>query len=99
MSLIDLNGSLGRIDGGIGITLTKPNVIIEFSNETNSGIEIFAPDEYKAEIRRIIKIFQEKFNVKFLNLLFSVLLQTAHFTVIYRQFLSDTVHLKKLVNL
>ncbi|MFB0563170.1 MAG: beta-ribofuranosylaminobenzene 5'-phosphate synthase [Candidatus Lokiarchaeia archaeon] len=28
-TLIDLNGSLGRIDGGIGITLDYPNVLIE----------------------------------------------------------------------
>ncbi|MGQ9719803.1 MAG: beta-ribofuranosylaminobenzene 5'-phosphate synthase [Candidatus Jordarchaeum sp.] len=28
-TLIDLNGSLGRIDGGIGVTLDYPNVLIE----------------------------------------------------------------------
>jgi len=28
-SLIDLNGSLGRVDGGIGLTLKKPNFSIE----------------------------------------------------------------------
>ncbi len=29
LTLIDLNGSLGRIDGGIGVTLDYPNVVIE----------------------------------------------------------------------
>ncbi|MCP4763764.1 MAG: hypothetical protein GY870_18480 [archaeon] len=29
-SLIDLNGSLGRIDGGLGLTLREPNFEIEF---------------------------------------------------------------------
>ncbi|GAB4310433.1 MAG: hypothetical protein Kow0069_10610 [Promethearchaeota archaeon] len=28
-SLVDLNGSLGRIDGGVGVALEKPNVVIE----------------------------------------------------------------------
>jgi len=34
-TLIDLNGSLGRIDGGIGVTLNYPNVIIEAENADN----------------------------------------------------------------
>ena len=29
LSLIDLNGSEGRIDGGIGITLKNPSLILE----------------------------------------------------------------------
>ena len=28
MTLIDMNGSIGRVDGGIGITLEKPNILI-----------------------------------------------------------------------
>lgn len=28
MTLIDMNGSIGRVDGGIGITLEKPNIVI-----------------------------------------------------------------------
>lgn len=39
MSLIDLNCSYGRIDGGIGLTLREPNFIIE-SEETEKGISI-----------------------------------------------------------
>ncbi|MBN2518045.1 MAG: DUF98 domain-containing protein, partial [Candidatus Altiarchaeota archaeon] len=29
LSLIDLEGSLGRVDGGIGLALERPNVILE----------------------------------------------------------------------
>lgn len=39
MSLIDLNCSYGRIDGGIGLTLREPNFIIE-SEKTENGISI-----------------------------------------------------------
>lgn len=29
MTLIDMNGSLGRVDGGIGITLEEPSIVLE----------------------------------------------------------------------
>ena len=38
LGLIDLNGSIGRVDGGIGITLNHPNFIIE--GRESSDIEI-----------------------------------------------------------
>ena len=38
LGLIDLNGSIGRVDGGIGITLNHPNFIIE--GKESSDIEI-----------------------------------------------------------
>ncbi len=38
IGLIDLNGSIGRVDGGIGITLNHPNFIIE--GKESSDIEI-----------------------------------------------------------
>ncbi|WXG40186.1 MAG: beta-ribofuranosylaminobenzene 5'-phosphate synthase [Candidatus Freyarchaeum deiterrae] len=38
-TLIDLNGSLGRIDGGIGVTLNYPNVIIEAEPADNIVVE------------------------------------------------------------
>ena len=53
-SLIDLNGSLGRIDGGIGLTLEKPNFTIELLDREslmNRGVGDFAwnllPDNQK----------------------------------------------------
>ncbi len=38
---IDLNGSLGRIFGGIGVTIEKPGVRLVF--ESNDSLEIFGP--------------------------------------------------------
>ena len=39
MSLIDLNGSYGRYDGGIGLTIANPNFILE-ANLRKKGISI-----------------------------------------------------------
>lgn len=41
-SLIDLNGSLGRIDGGIGVALDHPNVFLEIESLNNSHVKISA---------------------------------------------------------
>lgn len=43
ISLIDMNGSLGRVDGGMGITLNRPAITLsaEYSDET----VVDAPDE------------------------------------------------------
>jgi beta-ribofuranosylaminobenzene 5'-phosphate synthase len=46
-TLIDLNGSLGRIDGGIGVTLNYPNVIIEA--ETADSIIVEGEEKELAE--------------------------------------------------
>jgi beta-ribofuranosylaminobenzene 5'-phosphate synthase len=32
MSLIDMHGGLGRVDGGVGLTLSEPSVIVEAEN-------------------------------------------------------------------
>lgn len=39
ITLIDLNGSYGRLDGGVGLSLNNPQFILE-AKETNSGISI-----------------------------------------------------------
>jgi len=39
LTLIDLNGSLGRIDGGVGLTLKEPRLVLEM-NPGTSGIQI-----------------------------------------------------------
>ena len=39
MTLIDLNGSYGRFDGGVGLTLANPHFILK-SEETEKGITI-----------------------------------------------------------
>ena len=46
-SLIDLNGSLNRVDGGIGLALKKPNFTIEVLDReslTHRGVGDFAWD-------------------------------------------------------
>lgn len=60
LTLIDLNGSLGRIDGGVGLTLKKPSLVlemkqkgsevgIEFNNSQNISKNII--DDYVDKIR------------------------------------------------
>ena len=44
MSLIDLNGSYKRIDGGIGLAIQEPQFVLE-SEETESGVT-FEFDEF-----------------------------------------------------
>ena len=39
LSLIDLNGALGRIDGGVGITIEEPRLVLR-AEQIDSGIEI-----------------------------------------------------------
>lgn len=39
-SLIDLNGDLGRVDGGIGVALNYPNIILESELLPNSDIVV-----------------------------------------------------------
>ena len=39
LGLIDLNGSIGRVDGGIGISLDYPNFIIEGKGSSEIEIE------------------------------------------------------------
>ncbi len=44
LSLIDMNGSMGRIDGGIGLTLNEPSLKIECI-ENSSNTEVVFNDE------------------------------------------------------
>lgn len=48
LSLIDLNGSEGRIDGGIGLTLKDPSLIIECI-ENNTRTNVVCSDKYVME--------------------------------------------------
>ncbi len=58
LTLIDLNGSLGRIDGGVGLTLEKPRLVLEmkqmgdeiavkFKNRQNMPVNVIADCEDK----------------------------------------------------
>ena len=65
MSLIDLNGSLGRIDGGFGLTLASPNWLIEFSDECEAGFHFEGLEEARAMINDVIKRITTELNVDF----------------------------------
>ncbi|MHA1720892.1 MAG: beta-ribofuranosylaminobenzene 5'-phosphate synthase [Promethearchaeota archaeon] len=78
LSLIDLNGVLGRIDGGFGFAINYPNFVIEFNNKEEETINeqnnlIFeGPQEYIEQVKQIIAKIQAKFNVKYKSLKISV---------------------------
>jgi len=60
LSLIDLNGSLGRIDGSIGISLEKPNVVVEIkkgSFSVKAGIR-------SEELSQLASRISRKFNLR-----------------------------------
>ncbi|MGB9979831.1 beta-ribofuranosylaminobenzene 5'-phosphate synthase [Methanobacterium sp.] len=46
MTLIDLNGTIGRIDGGVGLTIKKPKLILE-AKPQDEGIDIFFKESHK----------------------------------------------------
>nr|MDO8117302.1 beta-ribofuranosylaminobenzene 5'-phosphate synthase [Candidatus Sigynarchaeota archaeon] len=44
VTLIDMNGSLGRIDGGVGFSLSNPNWIITLETRSHDGLDLVVPD-------------------------------------------------------
>ena len=50
MTLIDLNGSIGRVDGGIGITLEEPS--IEITAEKSEAVEVRGDPDLKDRMER-----------------------------------------------
>lgn len=75
LSLIDLNGALGRIDGGIGFGLSKPNIIVELTDEVQSKdrIIIQSNEEFKPLVENIIRDFEKAYHVQFDRLKIEVL--------------------------
>ena len=65
--MIDLNGSLGRIDGGIGVALKKPNVNLRIEklekSDRTDRTEVIA-DERTTEIKNTINRINKHFNTK-----------------------------------
>ncbi len=59
ITLIDLNGSIGRIDGGVGLTIQEPNLILKAETTENNIEVIFEEndlskglmDEYRDKIQ------------------------------------------------
>ncbi|MCW3136038.1 MAG: hypothetical protein N2V77_03750 [Canidatus Methanoxibalbensis ujae] len=54
-SLIDLNGELGRVDGGIGVALEEPHLVIEVSS-----VAVSSPQDYGDLVERV----KEKLGLK-----------------------------------
>ena len=51
LGLIDMNGSYGRLDGGIGLTIQEPNFIL-YGESAEKGITIdFKPQSPNASAR------------------------------------------------
>lgn len=46
MTLIDLNGTIGRMDGGVGLTIKKPKLILE-AKPQDEGVDIFFSEFHK----------------------------------------------------
>jgi beta-ribofuranosylaminobenzene 5'-phosphate synthase len=64
LTLIDLNGEIGRVDGGIGIALQEPTTII--TARPSEEIEVRMPDNFN-EHKRVydaVKLAVEKFRAK-----------------------------------
>jgi len=60
LSLIDENGYTGRVDGGIGLMLDRPNVVFEASNSAKE-FKIKAHKYYRESIEVINHIASKVF--------------------------------------
>ena len=60
MGLIDLNGNLGRIFGGLGVGINRPNVILEAQRSETLAVT----GEKTEQVKTLAKRFLETYNVK-----------------------------------
>lgn len=63
-SLIDLNGEIGRIDGGFGVALQNPNFKIVIERAKKFEILGVNDDRNYEEILKILNAIKEKFEIK-----------------------------------
>ncbi len=54
MTLIDMNGSLGRVDGGIGITLEEPNIVI--TAKKSDSVEVRGDPELNQRMKKACEV-------------------------------------------
>jgi len=54
--LIDLNGQIGRIDGGLGVALNRPNVIVEAQDNPNDENQLEVIDSQGQSSKEIIEL-------------------------------------------
>lgn len=72
MTLIDLNGTIGRIDGGVGLTIKKPKLILE-AKPQDEGIDISFSEskklnekimeDYRGKIEETVKKVTDFLNI------------------------------------
>jgi len=60
LGLIDLNGNLGRIFGGLGVGINRPNVILEAQRSETLSVA----GEKTEQVKTLAKRFLETYNVK-----------------------------------
>ena len=60
LGLIDLGGELGRVFGGIGVAVNRPNVILEAESAQNLEFK----GEKSENLRRIVELLLKKYNIK-----------------------------------
>ncbi|MHA1730608.1 MAG: beta-ribofuranosylaminobenzene 5'-phosphate synthase [Promethearchaeota archaeon] len=53
LSLLDLNGSLGRIDGGLGVALEEPNIVVEGRPSDSGDLEVVAAGDWQRVITEV----------------------------------------------
>jgi len=58
MTLIDLNGTIGRIDGGVGLTIKEPKLILEAKTQ-DEGVDIFF-EESQDLGEELVRDYREK---------------------------------------
>jgi len=59
-SLIDMSGSVGRVDGSVGLALNYPNVTLEAQSDETLRVEGLTP----RKVRTLVKRFMKHFNLK-----------------------------------
>ncbi len=60
LGLIDLNGDLGRLFGGLGVGIDRPNVILEVQKSE----KLSAVGERNEQVKMLAKRFLETYNIK-----------------------------------
>jgi beta-ribofuranosylaminobenzene 5'-phosphate synthase len=60
LGLIDLNGELGRIFGGLGVGINHPNVVLEAEKSENLAVA----GEKTEHVKTLAKRFLENYNIK-----------------------------------
>ncbi|MGZ7168932.1 MAG: beta-ribofuranosylaminobenzene 5'-phosphate synthase family protein, partial [Halobacteriota archaeon] len=62
ITLIDLNGALGRIDGGVGLTLDSPSIKIQVKRD--DIISISGTDTFEDRIEHIVHAIATKHEIR-----------------------------------